>query len=50
MTKRRETGLVREELELLFAEIQVYLEVVDTFRREGREPSWRRDLATHALA
>ena len=50
MTQRHETGLAREELELLFAEIEIYLEVVDTFRREGREPCWRRDAVTSALA
>ena len=50
MTQRHDTSLAREELELLFAEIEVYLEVVEAFRREGREPCWRRDVATHALA
>jgi len=50
MTQRHDTSLAREELELLFTEIAVYLDVVDAFRREGREPSWRRDVATNALA
>ena len=50
MTQRHDIHLAREELELLFVEIEVYLEVVDAFRREGREPSWRRDAAADALA
>ena len=50
MTQRQGISLAREELELLFAEIEVYLEAVEAFRREGREPSWRRDVATDALA
>jgi hypothetical protein len=32
------------ELELLFSEIRLYLEAVETFRREGREPIWKRDV------
>lgn len=31
------------ELALLFAEIRLYLEAVDLFRREGCEPRWRRE-------
>ena len=50
MTERQGSNLDREELDLLFAEIETYLEIVDAFRREGREPSWRRDVATDTLA
>ncbi len=30
-------------LESLFAEILLYLEAVELFRREGHEPRWRRE-------
>jgi hypothetical protein len=31
------------EIALLLAEIRLYLEAVDLFRREGHEPRWRRE-------
>ena len=31
----------RPELESLLAEIRLYLEIVEAFRREGHEPHWR---------
>ena len=34
-----------DELTTLHDEIRRYLDAVDAFRREGREPSWRRELA-----
>ena len=33
-----------DELESLFAEISLYLEVVEVFRREGHEPCWRHEV------
>lgn len=32
-----------EELESLFAEIRLYLQTVEVFRREGHEPRWRQE-------
>jgi hypothetical protein len=29
------------DIDELIREIELYLAAVDTFRREGREPSWR---------
>jgi len=49
MTQPHDISVARDALELLFAEIQVYLEVVEAFRREGREPTWRPQAAV-ALA
>jgi hypothetical protein len=36
-------ALGAEELESLFAEIRLYLEVVEAFRGEGHEPHWRHE-------
>lgn len=33
------------ELAALLDEVRLYLEAVETFRREGREPSWRPEQA-----
>ena len=33
------------ELAALLDEIRLYLEAVDAFRREGHEPTWRRERA-----
>jgi hypothetical protein len=44
MTESHDTSALGPvELARLFAEIHVYLEAVDLFRREGREPRWRRE-------
>ena len=32
-----------QELKSLFDEIRLYLEAVEAFRREGREPQWRHE-------
>lgn len=37
-------ALSLDELESLFAEISLYLEVVEVFRREGHEPCWRHEV------
>lgn len=34
-----------DALASLFDEIRLYLEAVELFRREGHEPSWRREPA-----
>jgi len=46
MTDSHEIDIVLglDELELLFAEISLYLEVVEVFRREGHEPCWRHEV------
>ncbi len=36
-------ALSLDELESLFAEIRLYLEAVEVFRREGHEPCWRHE-------
>jgi hypothetical protein len=46
MIKSHDMHVAREELDLLFTEIRLYLEAVETFRREGREPIWKRDVTT----
>jgi hypothetical protein len=33
-----------DPLETLFAEIATYLEAVDAFRREGHEPTWKKEV------
>jgi hypothetical protein len=33
-----------DTLDSLLAEIAIYLEVVDAFRREGHEPTWRTEV------
>ena len=43
MNQPHQPSLARDELELLLAEIRLYLEAVDAFRHEGREPTWRRE-------
>jgi hypothetical protein len=43
MNGQQESTVPRGELESLFEEIVHYLEAVDVFRREGCEPSWRRE-------
>jgi hypothetical protein len=48
MTKPHDMHVAREELDLLFTEIRLYLEAVETFRSEGREPIWKRDVPTAA--
>jgi hypothetical protein len=48
MTKPHDMHVAREEFDLLFTEIRLYLEAVETFRREGREPIWKRDVPTAA--
>ena len=48
MTKSHDIHVPQEDVELLFAEIRLYLEAVETFRREGREPIWKRDVPTAA--
>ena len=47
---RPDTQIAREELELLFGEIETYLGIVDAFRREGHEPRWRREPVGHSHA
>ena len=49
MTKSHDIYVPQEDVELLFTEIRLYLEAVETFRREGREPIWKRDVPTAAL-
>ena len=41
MPRPHELSVARDALEQLFDEIGRYLDVVDAFRREGREPIWR---------
>ena len=50
MSKPHTQSVVGEELERLFAEIVRYLEAVEVFRREGHEPTWRRDVVADAFA
>ena len=33
-----------DHFETLFAEIATYLEAVDAFRREGHEPTWKKEV------
>lgn len=40
------TALRPGEIEVLLIEIARYLEAVELFRQEGREPSWRREGTT----
>ena len=42
-------ALERDVLESLFEEIRRYLEAVDAFRREGREPRWRIEVLTKEM-
>jgi hypothetical protein len=35
--------VTKRQVEALIVEIDAYLEAVDLFRAEGREPQWRRD-------
>jgi len=46
MTQLQNPSVTRDEIDVLLTEIRLYLEAVDAFRREGREPTWRRDGAT----
>jgi hypothetical protein len=39
-------ALERDVLKSLFEEIRRYLEAVEAFRREGREPRWRIEVLT----
>jgi hypothetical protein len=44
MTESHEIrALGAQEIESFLTEIRLYLEVVEAFRREGHEPSWRRE-------
>lgn len=43
MNGAQESTVPRGELESLFDEIAQYLAAVDVFRRQGCEPSWRRE-------
>ena len=36
-------ALEPSELECLLAEIRLYLEAIEIFRREGHEPRWRHE-------
>lgn len=44
-----DTGVLPQQLTVLFVEIRRYLEAVETFRSEGHEPRWTNNVFIEVL-